>query len=69
MNKEQFQKHCELRALWWIASATTGHAATRQVFKSVDGIGDTPMTDAEKIADALAIAQNHIRLFHESCES
>ena len=69
MDKQQFQKHCEMQANWWIASALTGHAKQRNLFKSVNAIGDTEMSDDEKIANALETAQNHIRLFRESCES
>lgn len=65
MNKEQFQKHCEMQANWWIATALTGHAKSRDIS---DGSG-RQLTDDEKTASALQTAQNHIRLFRESCES
>jgi len=68
MNKDQFQKHCELQALWWIAAATTGYYARNTEVRK--GSSDGPlMTDVEKTDRALEIAQNHIRLFRESAES
>lgn len=65
MNKEQFQKHCELQALWWIAAAQTGVCKSRNIS---DGTG-RQLTDDEKVKMALDTAQNHIKLFWESCES
>ncbi len=73
MNKEEFKKHCELQAMWWIASATTGHAKSRNMshIGEKDKNGNythPPFTNQEKIDDALNIAQNHIRLYRETCE-
>jgi hypothetical protein len=66
MNPEQFAKHCELQALWWIAYATSGACKSRQMFH---GLSDgEPFTDKEKVAEALSVAQNHIRLFREVSE-
>jgi hypothetical protein len=63
MNPEQFQKHCELQALWWISYANTGACKNRNITRA-----DVQLTDDEKVEDALNTAQNHIRLFRESCE-
>lgn len=68
MTKQEKLKFHELQVLWWIASAQTGHAKTRKIFKSVNSLGDTEMTDQEKVNDAMNTAQNHIRLFHEISE-
>jgi len=71
MNPEQFQKHCELQALWWIAYANTGACKNRKLFHMVsDGgeLGSVPFTDEEKVEEAMNTASNHIRLFRESCE-
>jgi hypothetical protein len=65
MNKEQYQKHCEMQANWWIAYATTGACTKRTMYH-----GDSsPFTDKELIAEALETAQSHIRNYVESCES
>ena len=67
MNKEQFQKHCEMQANWWIAYATTGACKKREIHH---GTMDGPLlTEDELVKDALDTAQQHIRLFRESCES
>jgi hypothetical protein len=67
MNKEQFQKHCEMQANWWMAYALTGACKNRKVHH---GSFDGPLFTAEELVqDALDAAQNHIRLFRESCES
>ncbi len=67
MDKVQFQKHCELQALWWIAAATTGHhARTAEVYKG--GPDGARLTSEELTSRALEIAQNHIRLYRESCD-
>lgn len=67
MNAQQFQKHCELQALWWIASATTGACKARKLHHG--GPDGPEFTDEEKVQAALNFAQNHIRLFRESCET
>lgn len=63
MTPEQWQKHCELQALWWIAYANTGGCKQRNISR-----GGVQLTDDEKVEEALNTAQNHIRLFRESCE-
>lgn len=65
MNKEQYQKHCEMQANWWIAFATTKACTSRTMYH---GNGDQ-FTGNELIADAMETAQQHIRNFVESCES
>lgn len=66
MTPEQWQKHCELQALWWIAYATTGACKSRDMRHGTsEGV---PFTDEEKVQDALNTARNHIRLYRESCE-
>lgn len=60
-------KHSELQALWWIASATTGHAETRVAFH---GSSTGPrFTPDELRAAAMVTAQVHIRNFHNLSES
>ncbi len=52
-----------LQAQWWIASATTGHCLSSQLYH---GTGkNRPFTDAEKIAHALETAQRHIAMIAE----
>ena len=67
MTKEQFQEHCKMQAAWWIASATTGACKKRDLRHG--GSDGRPFTDEEKVQDALNIAQNHIHLYWESCNS
>jgi hypothetical protein len=65
MTKRQFEKHCELQALWWMAYAMTGACKSSDMYHgSFDG---PKFTDEEKVKDALNTSQNHIRLYRESC--
>ena len=60
MKQEHQIMYSALQAQWWIASATTGHCLSRQLYH---GTGqDRPFTDAEKIADALETAQRHMAM-------
>ncbi len=63
MNKEQFQKYCEMQANWWMAYATTGVCKKLKIFHG-DG---KELTDEEKIAHALDTAKNHMHNYWESC--
>lgn len=68
MNKPQYQAYCLAQANWWIASATTGHCKSRNLFKSINKVGDTPMSDEEKVANAMETAQTHLKNYWESCD-
>jgi len=60
MKQEHEIVYHTLQAQWWIASATTGHCLSRQLYH---GTGqDRPFTDAEKVADALEAAQRHMAM-------
>ena len=60
MKREHQIIYSTLQAQWWIASATTGHCLSRQLFH---GTGqDRPYTDSEKVADALETAQRHMAM-------
>jgi hypothetical protein len=60
--QRQFELH-ELRAQYWIAQAISGAAKDRKLYHgTITESGDSkPFTDAEKIADALSIANQHIQ--------
>lgn len=58
MNIEHEILYCSLQAQWWIAAATNGHCLSRELYHGSDG---PAFTDAEKIADAMEIAQTHLR--------
>ena len=57
-----------LYAQWWMASAMTGHAATRTIFK---GVGDDrhPMTAEELTSEAMRTANTHINRHRELYEA
>ena len=61
--KRNFRKHCELQALWWIASAQTGACKSRKLYHGLNG---PEFTDEEKVQEALDTAQRHIHSFRES---
>ena len=63
--KDQMKFH-EMQAYWWTNAATNGHALTRSLFHGT--IEGTSFTDAEKVSDAMKIAQNHMRLYRELAE-
>lgn len=54
-------RQTDLYAKWWIARAVTGEAKSRLICHG-DG---TPLSDEEKIKDALDTAHNHIRTMSE----
>lgn len=54
--------HRKLYAEYWLAMATTGTARERKVYKSVNSMADTELTDEEKVSRALSIALSHIQL-------
>lgn len=60
-----FLELCKLRAQWWMTSAITGHAKTRNL-THFDGI---PFTDEEKINDAMETAHRHIELYQEHIDA
>ena len=63
--KRQYQLST-LRAKYWLASVTSGHYKQRQIFH---GTGtDSPFTDDEKLARAMATANRHIELAAEFAE-
>jgi hypothetical protein len=67
MTKEEQLKFHELQALWWMHSATNGHAArdTRDVTRG-DGTRHTP---EELRDDAMKTSQRHIWLYVEVAEN
>jgi len=65
MTKEETKKHCELQALWWIASAQTGACKSRKIYHGANG---PEFTDEEKVQEALNTAKSHIALFRECCD-
>ena len=56
----------KLWAQWWMASAVTGHCKDREIYH---GTGDSPLTDAEKVADAMATAKSHIHSIRDATEN
>lgn len=63
MTKEEFKQHCILQAQWWIAYATTNANMNREVYRV-----EKRLTKEELVDDAMQTAQNHIRLYRETCE-
>ena len=59
---EKQMKFHELQALWWIASATTGHCQSKII---CHGFGDKEFTPQEKTNDAMETAQRHIHSYRE----
>ena len=59
--QDQMQYH-QMQAYWWMHSANNGHAKKRDMYK---GLGDVPLTDDEKVSDAMETAKNHMRMFAE----
>lgn len=55
----------KLYAQWWMVSAQTGVAKNRNMIWE----NCTPMTDDEKLKDALDTANNHIRSIEELVET
>ena len=63
---EAQMKFHELQAMWWMHSATNGHAETRTILKGgSDGI---KMTSEELRDDSMRTSQQHMRLFMECAE-
>ena len=60
MNKQNQMKYHQMQAYWWVNAASNGHAKRREIYR---GFGNVPLTDDEKVSDAMEIAQNHMRLF------
>lgn len=58
-----------LYAQWWMASATTGHAATRTIFKTDEGGDHRKMTAEELTSEAMRVAHRHIERHRELYES
>jgi hypothetical protein len=63
---EMQAKYCELQALWWMNSATNGHAKTRVIKKGVDG---PPMSDEELVSDAMRTSQRHLDNYFQIMEN
>jgi hypothetical protein len=66
MTKEEFKQHCILQANWWIAYATTNHNLNRRVH--IGGLDGRLLTAPELVDNAMQTAQNHIRLYRETCD-
>lgn len=58
-----------LYAQWWMASATTGHAATRTIFKVDEGGERRKMTKEELTSEAMQTAHRHIERHRELYEA
>ena len=70
MNREYLlaqMKHSELQALWWIASATIGHAEIRDIRKG--GHDGQRLTPQELRDDAMTTAQTHITNYRNFSEA
>ncbi len=69
---------CILQTHWHIASATTGHATTRNTAQGREAtaeekaagmsLGWRPHTNEEKIGDALQTAKRHMENYHNLME-
>lgn len=65
MTKKEQLKYHELQALWWMHSATNGHAATRKITTG----DDHELTPEELRDDAMKISQRHMHLYMEVAEN
>ena len=61
-------KQSELYAQYWIAMATTGTVRNRDLRKMISPGYWIPISDEEKVNDALNTARNHIQNYTERYE-